>query len=192
MAKMSSILLCLCLSIQLMHCKMEVKPKKPEAAIKSKEQLIIKNLLTNINFHDSILLKRDMVLTDDHGKKVLLSSLFLKREKILFFFFSKNFCDMCIDREMKKLKYIPSDRKDQVVILLSVNNTNETRLYKERYNLGFKFFNIGDIILSRKLRSLYSPYYFIADQKLNTSMLFIPDKNIDEPTRAYLKEVLGF
>ncbi|WEK37947.1 MAG: hypothetical protein P0Y53_10590 [Candidatus Pseudobacter hemicellulosilyticus] len=164
----------------------------PASAASAVNALLIENIITNTKYHDKIVLDKSAVLIDEYANKCEWSSLFSKGEKILFFYYSNNFCEMCLDQEMQKLKLVPDEYADQVVVLLSVDNNNELKLYKERYKTGFRFYSIGNMELSKNINSLFRPYYFVVDKALNTSMLYIPDKNLAEPSKAYLKEVLGY
>lgn len=140
---------------------------------------------------DSIIISTDAQLIDIEGNSVNWSSLFSRRDRLIFFYYSKQFCDFCFDREMERLSRLPARFAEDIVVLLSVNNNNELTLYKNRFNVNFRFFNVGNTIFSEKVNRLFRPYFFVADRNFNTSLLFLPDKNIEQPTVAYLTEVLS-
>jgi len=79
---------------------------------------------------------------------------------------------------------------NKIIVLLTTNNINEVKIYKRRYSVNFRFFDIGDFSLSKKLENIAVPYYFVAEKDLTTSMFYVPDKNINITTTAYLREVL--
>jgi len=157
----------------------------------SEKELIIENLLTNITFQnrDSI---GQVFVFDSSYNRMGFDSLFstMGTDKLLFFRFDTKPCGLCLEKEMENIAKLADDKRNHIVLLLSVNNFNEYKVIGDRYKSIVTSYLIEDVSrLPTEIERNLLPYYFVMEQPCFLSSVYIPNKNTNV-SNHYLNTVL--
>jgi len=147
-----------------------------------------------LNFTTSILnsnLQLKSVMIKDSSNIIKpLKDVFKNGQKyILVCRFSKMHCESCVSSSIEKLRvWVDSKRIDNVLFL---GNYQNNRIFKRTVPLyGIKEMNVfNSPSLNIPIDELGYPYYFVLDNDMRISNIFVPDKGTPNITYKYLTNI---
>jgi hypothetical protein len=141
----------------------------------------------NYSFTNNNILLSDVVMKDFANNMVLLKNKFKPTQKyFLICRFSEYQCESCIKSAISILyRFSNSIGMDNVILLGTYQNNRIFNQQKATYDIhDFQVYNTASVNLP--IDKVNYPYYFILDNELRVSDVFMPDKAIPTLTREYL------
>jgi hypothetical protein len=129
------------------------------------------------------------ILIDSLNNKLQLIDLFEKRDNLLVCRFSELNCQECVIYSVVKLVRLSEEiGRNNIVFLGSYENNKSLHILKKQINLqNMNVYNIPYLDIPVENES--HPCYFILDNTLTISNLFVPDKSVPDLTNSYLKTI---
>ncbi|WP_147679226.1 hypothetical protein [Algibacter pacificus] len=138
----------------------------------AKNTYLTNNLFVNYKYSD--LKTKDIFLENEQDAKVKLSSL-VKDNNTLVFRFTELNCNLCYDAVFKVLEKF---KNEKILIISSFKTKRDFHLFKEDLNLGNKIniYNNSSFDFNKNLDNFHVPYFFILNQSMRLSNIFMPEK----------------
>lgn len=147
-----------------------------------------------LNFSTSILnsnLQLDGIMIKDTLDEIIpLTEAFNRGQKhILVCRFSKTHCESCVNFSIQKVRAcVDSIGKDNVMFLGNYRNNRVFNKIIPLYGIeGLKVYNTSS--LNIPVEELCYPYYFVLDESLRISNVFVPDKATPHISNNYLRNI---
>ena len=137
--------------------------------------------LLNANFS-----LKDLQIKDLKGEDVQLKDI-VKGEPFLFVRFSELHCQECVEFILNKARRLSNQMgySDKVVLLATYEDTRMLKVVLKNMEIPFPVFLVDS--LNIPCEDANFPYCFICDSTLQTSNVFIPDKNEKKLTNKYFE-----
>lgn len=129
----------------------------------------------------------ELVLENENGAKVTLSTLVEGKPK-LFFRYTELNCHVCVDSQMVFIKNFINKHGSQNFVMISNYKYKKSIFqFKSLNKISNEIFNVE--ILDTTLARLNIPFYFILDKNCNPIKFHFPDKAFPEDTKEYFKSI---
>lgn len=116
----------------------------------------------------------------------VLSGDVLKGHNTLLYYFSTEYCDMCIKSQLDAMRMVFGNKTDKIVILASSYNYKDILIYRDLYNLDCPVFKVEAGIFPI-LDDLKMPYFLMIDNDMRVMNAFVPLKEKMGNSITYLK-----
>jgi len=119
-------------------------------------------------------------------------SQFIGNRELLVYRYNYHSCIPCVDSELKSIDSLCAILgKDRILVLAAYPAAHDL-YYQLKYNKPkFQMYNLKMGSIENSIDMTNSPYYFVINNKLESSHFFIPHKEFPELTKLYYKKVIS-